>query len=233
MAEQKSWKDKKLRLAVHFIMSATAGYMGAYTLVTGIALFGNSQTANMIGIAAELVRGDLSGLLLRITGLLIYALGIVLAVLLPKRLGARAMLLSPVIDAAAFLTIALLPCDTDSLARLYPAFFSMAFQWASFTEINGYVSATIFSTNNFRQMVSGFTEFFCTKEREQLNKALFFAGTLLSFNITAGASYYLFTRVSEQSILFGIPVAAAAFFTVLAYVVRENRKKKTAEQKKI
>ena len=227
MEEKITWKDKKLRVATHYAMSACAGFMGAYTLVTGIALFGNSQTANMIGIAIDIVGKDPVHLLLRVVGLLIYAAGIVGAVLLSKKSGETAMILSPIVDAAAFFTIAFLPEDVHALVRLYPAFFAMAFQWTSFPKINGYTSATVFSTNNFRQMVSGYTEFICTHKREELNRALFYTGTLASFNLFAGVSYFLFTRFSDQSALFGIPVTMAALGVVIAYVVHERRMAKT------
>lgn len=59
---------------------------------------------------------------------------------------------SMVITSLMILILGLIPADIDIVIGLFPTFFAMAFQWNSFPGEYGYVSSTIFSTNNTRQV---------------------------------------------------------------------------------
>ena len=202
-------------------MSAVGGYMGAYTLSTGFGVFGSSQTAHIVGIVRSLVNLDLSELIYGIIGTLIYVLGIILAVILLKKIGRRSMLCSAVLDITAFCVIAVLPESATSF-EIFISFFAMSFQWATFPSINGYTSATVFSTNNLRQCVSSFTEYFLTSDREQMHKGLYYLGTISSFYLSAFV-YFILTKHISHSIIFGIIPARIALFAISREIAIEKK----------
>ena len=71
---------------------------------------------------------------------------------------------------------------------LFPIFFAMAVQWNSYPGAYGYVSSTIFSTNNLRQVAIALSEYAITHDPKQLHKAKFFGGTLLCFHLGVAVS---------------------------------------------
>ena len=83
----------------------------------------------------------------------------------------------------------------DTVLALCPVFFSMAFQWCVFKGAEGYACSTIFSTNNLKQTVLSFTEYFLAGEDEQeeraknLKKGRFFGETILFFHASVAAAY--------------------------------------------
>ena len=219
-----SWKDKKLKLTIQYLMSAVGGYMGAYTLTTGFGVFGSSQTAHMVFLSRSLANLDMGDLIHGIIGTLIYILGIILAVILPKKIGKYSMVCSAVIDITAFCVIAVLPENALPSLEIFISFFAMSFQWASFPSINGYTSATIFSTNNLRQCVSGFTEYLLSSDNEQKCKGLYYLGTLLSFNLSAFA-YFFITKYANHSIIFGTIPAIIGLFAIFREISIEKNEK--------
>ena len=217
----KTWADKKSVLAIQYIMASIGGYMGAYTLTAGLRFFGNSQTANLIELTQSIVNTSQNDSAFHLIGLIIYILGLVLATVLPKKIGKTAMLLSPIIDISAFISMAILEHSQHQMLIVCIAFFAMSFQWVSFPEINGYSSSTIFSTNNLRQCVTAFTEYLCTHDKEMKHKGLYYLGTLISYNLSAGL-YFVLSCFFDNAILFGIFISAIAFFVIFS--TNKNRK---------
>ena len=88
----------------------------------------------------------------------------------------------------------LITAEVNPFVALYPVFFATAFQWCAFTGAKGYVSATIFSTNNLKQTVTSFADYLLSGKEEagrekKLEKALFYGGTLLYFHVGVAAGY--------------------------------------------
>ena len=202
-------------------MSAVGGYMGAYTLSTGFGVFGSSQTAHIVSIVKALANFDLFELVFGIIGTLIYILGIILAIILQRKIAKYSMICSAVIDIVAFCTIAVLPEYAISL-EIFISFFAMSFQWASFPSINGYTSATVFSTNNLRQCVSGFTEYILTSDREQKHKGLYYLGTISSFYLSVFV-YFIITKYTCHAIIFGIIPTLIALFAIYREIAIEKK----------
>ena len=95
---------------------------------------------------------------------------------------------------AALAVMGLIPAEVNPFVALYPVFFATAFQWCAFTGAKGYVSATIFSTNNLKQTVTSFADYLLSGKEEagrekKLEKALFYGGTLLYFHVGVAAGY--------------------------------------------
>lgn len=143
------------------LLAFCGGIAGAFGSIYCGHVFANAETGNLISMISELHAGEWIKVLCRLGGLGLYLVGIALTVILPvrlcpgnPRLWQRICLLA---EAACFLIQGVLPFESlsgisDAL-YLWPVFFALALQYNSFTALHGVPVSTVFSTNNFRQMV--------------------------------------------------------------------------------
>jgi uncharacterized membrane protein YoaK (UPF0700 family) len=185
------WKGfmKDLEKCIHLNMALVGGFIGGYAILNHDDLFGSAQTANMITLALEIAGRNRHDFLIRLIGLFIYIAGLCCTVLLPKLFNVNKKLVSVVIDAAALITVALIPESTNDFVALYPLFFATAFQWCSFSGAEGYTSASIFSTNNLRQFITSLTEYLCSGDATAHRKWKLYGMVLLFFHVGVAASY--------------------------------------------
>jgi uncharacterized membrane protein YoaK (UPF0700 family) len=219
-------KDKIERL-IHLNMALIGGFIGGYAILNHSDLFGSAQTSNMITLALELAGKDKHDFLIRLVGLFFYALGLSSTVIIPRILKkSNLKFVSVVIDAIALIISALLPSDTTPFIALYPIFFATAFQWCTFKGMEGYNSATIFSTNNLRQFITAFTEYLCSGDLKMRHKAKLYGTVLLSFHIGVAISYVAGQVWSTHSAWVGlIPLVPA-----VGLILNETRIVERAEQ---
>ena len=85
-----------------------------------------------------------------------------------------------VVDAAGLTLASLIPLD-PVLVGLYPIFFCASFQWGVYSAAGGFNSASIFTTNNYKQALLGWTQYILTKDKEFLRKGIIYTFTVLSF----------------------------------------------------
>ena len=195
---------------LHFIMAFIGGWLGVYALLHFANLFGSAQTSNLIAIVTCLLGGNFGEFALRLGGMALYMAAVALATWLPHHLSADLRVVSLGIDGAAAVILGLFPAEIPPVLGLYPLFFAMAFQWCSFPGAHGFVSATIFSTNNLRQFTSAVTEVYLNHDPSYRLKARFFGLTLLSFHAGVAVSYLLWDAVGFQAAwLCLIPILAA------------------------
>lgn len=179
---------EQLQCWIHHSMAVTGGYLGIYAILCRGDFLGNAQTANLIYLVRSLMGHNLVDAGLRVIAALLYMSGIALTVYVSKKLHGNLHILSLCVNAAAIVLLGLFPEDMNVVVGLFPIFFAMAVQWNSFPGAYGYVSSTIFSTNNLRQVAMALSEYTITRDQKQLHKAKFFAGTLLCFHIGVAVS---------------------------------------------
>ena len=151
--------EMKYRFLIHYTLSFIGGYLGLYAIVSRADLFGNAQTANLLGVVRDLIGRNFSDMLLRVGALLIYMAAVILTVWIPEHFSADLRFISIVIDIFAILLLGFFPSGMSPVVALYPVFFAMPFQWCTFKAPGGYNSSTIFSTNNLRQFTTAVTQF--------------------------------------------------------------------------
>lgn len=184
--------EMKYRFLIHYTLSFIGGYLGLYAIVSRADLFGNAQTANLLGVVRDLIGRNFSDMLLRVGALLIYMAAVILTVWIPEHFSADLRFISIGIDICAVLLLGFLPARMSPVVALYPVFFAMPFQWCTFKAPGGYNSSTIFSTNNLRQFTTAVTQFLMKKDDAQRDKAKFYGMTLLSFHAGAALSLILY-----------------------------------------
>ena len=199
---------------IHFNMAFIGGYLGVHAILCFGNLLGNAQTSNLISIVMSLLSADWRQLLLRLGGMLLYMAAIALTVYLPPRLSWDLRLISVALDAAAAVAVGCFPADIYPVLGLYPLFFAMAFQWNSFSGADGFVSSSIFSTNNLRQFTMAMTEVLANHDSTHLPKAAFFGKTLLSFHTGVAASFLLWQAFGLRSAWLCLIPCVSAFYLV-------------------
>ena len=53
--------EMKYRFLIHYTLSFIGGYLGLYAIVSRADLFGNAQTANLLGVVRDIIGRDFSG----------------------------------------------------------------------------------------------------------------------------------------------------------------------------
>lgn len=218
---------KKLNLsetAAHHSIAVMGGFFGIYALLLRNENFGSSETANLIFLFASGLGGEWSVFRIRLTALFIYVAGLVFATLIAKCFKKGDFrYLAILVDLAACIVLAQIPAEVDPVIALYPMFFATAVQWLAFTSASGFSSATVFSTNNTRQMVTGLTEYIYSRDRSQLLRAKFFAGTLICFHLGVTYGYLCLQKWKIKSIYLAIPLLGIA--AVCTYIDRAKAEK--------
>lgn len=137
-------------------------------------------------MADSLISGEWYDVLLRFLALPFFGAGVVSSYLLTNYTKVNMRKLAIITDAVGMLLASLIPLK-PVMVGLYPIFFCSAFQWGVFSSANGYNSATIFSSNNFKQATLGWTQYFLTKDEEFKQKAILYTNTVVFFFL--GACY--------------------------------------------
>lgn len=174
---------------IHYIMSYIGGFLGVYTILLRGGNFGSAQTGNLISLATGWFGGSWQEMILRIIALAIFIISMIAAYLLPKYVKGDMRRICLWLEITGIVLAGFLPEDMNNIAALYPIFAITAFQWGVFGGAKGYSSATIFSTNNLKQMVLSLTDYIQTKDARQREKAAFYGFTLISFQIGVAGGF--------------------------------------------
>lgn len=198
------WKktiNKNLETVMHYIMSFVGGYMGIYAMLLRGGNFGSAQTANLIKLFMDGMSGHRGDMLIRLGALIIFSTGLVLSHLIHIYLQTGDRILCILLEVCGVLITACLPLEMNDMIALYPLFFITAFQWGTFSGTRCYGSATTFSTNNLRQMLSGWVEYLRLKDPSQRDKALFYTMTLVMYHLGVLAGFLAVARWMALGIL--------------------------------
>lgn len=205
-------KDSKIEFYRHLSFAAVGGFFGAYAIMCRSGLLANAQTMNLLELLISALKGDLGAVLVHVGALLLYVSGTMLTVLLPYYFKADMHKVSPVIDAAACIILCFIPEDANPLLGLYPIFFAMSVQWSSFTGARGYVSSTIFSTNNTKQASLAFAEYITDKDKSHFDKVWFYVFTILAFHVGAAVSFFAVELMDVKGAWVNIILIANAYY---------------------
>ena len=220
--------NKKAERHIHLNMALIGGFFGGFAVINHMDLLASAQTSNLISLALILVGRSSAEALARAGALGIYILALALTVMVPRILKWNNQLASIAIDVLALISLAFMPDTLDHFVAMYPIFFAMAYQWCSFPTSEGYVSATIFSTNNLRQCVTAFATYLCDHDRKMLGKACMYGKVLLLFHIGVAFSWFACQRFGTHGALLALVPCLTALIQVLSrmnalpFVLRET-----------
>lgn len=217
--EQTNQKKEKLKTLEHHCMAMVGGFMGGYAILTRGDFLGNAQTANLIFLVHAVLGRDVWHVLLRLIAVFLYILGTMSYVMIKNKTSWNVQAVSCGVDIAAVILVGFIPMTVDPVVALFPIFFAMSLQWNAFPGNYGYVSSTIFSTNNVKQSALAFSEYLCDKDKKHLHKMKFFLGSLFFFHLGVIVSYFSTDWFAEKGIWLNLIVlfVAAVFIWQDAY----------------
>lgn len=205
---------ENLDAVLHWNMSLIGGFLGTYALLR-TENFGSAQTGNILEMARDLTTGNYPDLACRAGAWAIFMASIILAFLLTEFSQLHMRRLVILVDAVCIAMSALIPDSVHPIVLLYPIFFCSAFQWGTFSSAQGYNSASIFTTNNFKQCALAWTQFIINRDRETRKKAIMYSWTVICFALGAflGAlSVTVFGR--PGALVCWIPLLCARLFVI-------------------
>ena len=182
---QKLSRNDHIDLYRHLSFCAVGGFFGCYAVLIHSGVMGNAQTVNLIELLLDALRGDLHAVLLHLGALVLYMLGTMLTVLLPHWWGWDMHYVSPVITAAAAVTVAFLPETLNTTANAVVSFVC-AMQVQTFRKVRGHAYASTMCIGNMRSGTEALCAYFHTRDKEILHKALTYFGVVLLFALGAG-----------------------------------------------
>lgn len=207
-------KKEKIDVILHFVMCFTGGFIGAYSVLNRMDVLASAQTTNMMEIVICLLGHNIFEFITRFVALFIYMLAIALTVVLGHKTNLNLKRYAIVTNIVGLLILSLLPADMNPIIALYPLFFITATQWSIFHGAKGYNCSTIFSTNNLKQFVLSFTNYYIKREPADLEKGKFYIKSLCCFYVGVGISYFAFIYFGIIASLFGIiPMLFAFYFS--------------------
>ncbi len=207
--------NENVDLYRHLSFASVGGFFGVYAILCRSGLLASAQTMNLLELTISALRGDGIAVLLHIGALVIYVAGTMMTVLLPHFFGIDMRRAAPVIDALACVALCFIPADANVILALYPIFFAMSVQWSTFSGAKGFVSSTIFSTNNTKQASLAFAHYITDGDRVHFKKVKFYVFTLLAFHFGAAIGFFAVKLMGVQGAWVNIILAAAAYSMVV------------------
>lgn len=208
-------KNENIDLYRHLSFAAVGGFFGAYAILCRCGVLASAQTMNLLELTINALQGDAAAVLLHIGALVLYVGGTMLTVLLPHYFGVDMRRAAPVIDALMCVVLCFIPADANVILSLYPIFFAMSVQWSSFSGARGFVSSTIFSTNNTKQASLAFAQYITDGDRLHFKKLRFYVFTLLAFHLGAAIAFFAVKLMGTQGAWANIILAATAYSMVV------------------
>lgn len=199
----------------HLSFALVGGFFGAHAILGPGGIFGNAQTVNLLETLFSAIRGDFVSLGLHLAALAFYVVGVMAAVLLREKFHRDTARISPLLSAVCAFWLGLLPFGLHPAIYLYPIFLAMSFQWTAFTGARGYVSSTIFSTNNVKQASIGLARYISDGQRRHLRRTGFFCLTLITFHVGAAIGALSVHILPRFAAWLALPLIALSYAAVL------------------
>ena len=209
-------KNFKIDHIRHLSFAAVGGFFGAYAILCRCGVLASAQTMNLLDLTISALRGDGIAVLVHIGAFVLYVLGTMLTILLPHYFGVNIHKAVPVIDAAMCVVLFFIPEDANIMLGLYPIFFAVSVQWSAFSGAQGFVSSTIFSTNNTKQASLALASYITDKDKTHFKKVWFYVSTLLAFHLGAIVSFFAVEHFGTKGSLVNIVLIVIAYCMVAA-----------------
>ena len=202
MSIAKTQTSESFRLSA--LLSFSGGLQDAYTYNVRDGVFANAQTGNVVLMSQNVMLGEWNKGLRYMLPLISFAAGIFLAERIESRFKTGSKIhwrqIILFIEIAMLLAVGFMPSGLNMLANSIVSF-TCAMQVQTFKKVRGYGYASTMCIGNLRSGTESLSQYFRTKEKESLNKALDFFGIIFIFAIGAGIGGILSVKYGIKTIL--------------------------------
>ena len=204
MSLAKTQTSESFRLSA--LLSFSGGLQDAYTYNVRDGVFANAQTGNVVLMSQNFMQGEWNKGLRYMLPLISFAAG--------SKIHWRQIILF--IEIAMLLAVGFMPTGFNMLANIMVSF-SCAMQVQTFRKVHGYGYASTMCIGNLRSGTESLSQYFRTKEKGLLYKALHFFGIILIFAIGAGIGGVLSVRFGIGTIW----ISPAILLAVALMMIKE------------
>jgi uncharacterized membrane protein YoaK (UPF0700 family) len=202
MTLTKSQTSESFRLSA--VLSFSGGLQDAYTYNVRDGVFANAQTGNVVLMSQNVMLGEWNKGLRYMLPLISFAAGIFLAERIESRFKTGSKIhwrqIILFIEISMLLAVGFMPSGLNMLANSIVSF-TCAMQVQTFKKVHGYGYASTMCIGNLRSGTESLSQYFRTKEKESLDKALYFFGIIFIFAIGAGIGGILSVKYGIKTIL--------------------------------
>ena len=185
------------------LLSFSGGLQDAYTYNVRGQIFANAQTGNVVLMSQSFMQGEWESALQYMLPLISFAAGIFITERIESRFktGSRIHWRQIVlfIEIIMLIIVGFLPLSLNMPANIMVSF-SCAMQVQTFRKVHGYGYASTMCIGNLRSGTESLSQYFRTREKKLLYKALHFFGIILIFAIGAGIGGILSIRLGLGTI---------------------------------
>ena len=210
MSLAKTQTSESFRLSA--LLSFSGGLQDAYTYNVRDGVFANAQTGNVVLMSQNFMQGEWNKGLRYMLPLISFAAGIFLA----ERIESRFKTGSKIHWRQIILFIEIAMLLAVGFANIMVSF-SCAMQVQTFRKVHGYGYASTMCIGNLRSGTESLSQYFRTKEKGLLYKALHFFGIILIFAIGAGIGGVLSVRFGIGTIW----ISPAILLAVALMMIKE------------
>ncbi len=210
-----SQTSESIRLGV--LLALSGGFMDAYSYLERGEVFANAQTGNLLLLGVHLSQGEYSLVLHYLFPVLAFTVGIALAdiVRLYEINHLHWRQISVLVEACLLAVVSLMP-QSMNLAANSLASLACGIQVESFRKIRGNGVATTMCIGNLRSATQNLCSFFFQRNRESLEKWIFYWGIILAFILGAILGNAFIKLLHEQAILISSALLFLAFLMMFS-----------------
>ena len=171
------------------LLAFSGGLQDAYTYNIRDRVFANAQTGNVVLMSQSLMQGNFLQGLRYMCPLLAFVLGIFTAERTEhafkdnNAIHWRQIII--LLEIAVLFTVGFLPTSLNMVANMAVSF-ACAMQVQTFRTVHGYGYASTMCIGNLRSGTESLSRFLRDKDKEDLQKSLYFFGIILIFALGAG-----------------------------------------------
>lgn len=211
-------KSESFRLSA--LLSFSGGLQDAYTYNMRDGVFANAQTGNVVLMSQNFMSGEWSKGLHYLLPLVSFAAGIFLAERIESRFKTAGRIhwrqIVLIIEIVMLLIVGFLPSGINMIANVLVSF-SCAMQVQTFRKVHGYGYASTMCIGNLRSGTESLSQYFRTREKEALYKAMHFFGIIFIFAIGAGIGGILSPSLGFRTIW----ISPAILLVVALMMIKE------------
>lgn len=190
-------------IGLGIVLALSGGLMDAYSYVGRGRVFANAQTGNILLLGIHASEGRWQEAVLYFFPVLAFTAGIILAETIRYRMKEKSTLhwrqYCVLIEAVILFSVGFMSQGYNLLANSLTSFVC-GIQVQSFRKIHGNAMATTMCIGNLRSAAQALTDYWHTRDRQTIKKALLFYGLILVFALGAVIGYKCVKLWQEKAI---------------------------------
>ena len=204
---------------VYFVLALSGGCMDAYSYLFRDKVFANAQTGNMLLFGVNIVEHDYVTALKYLWPVLAFSAGIILSDIIRNKaqnVYIHWRQIALVVEIIILFFVSGFSQEKNNIANALISFVC-GVQVETFRSVKGNSIATTMCIGNLRSGICNFDTYLLTKNRDYLQKASIYLGTIIAFVIGAIIESFLIKHLAEKALYFSVGMLIIAFALMIRF----------------